>query len=383
MDSLAQASVFLVTGNDEASIEAESAALVSRVAGPDADAFRLEVYREREGIERPELLRRLTRSLLAPPFLGDRKTVWLRGYSGFAGESDRPSPRDEDAAALRELADRVAAGFAPGVVLVLSGPGADPAKPLATACAARGRVILCQRPSLRDRNWRDAVRELIARRAAEKGVRLPPDVLEYLAGALGTDTDRIAGELEKLICYAGGPDKPIRVEDAQEVCPAQAEELPWALTNALGRRDAGEALRVLPALLERMALQSRDERRDARTLLGQLGRYVRDLLQVKVFMAARGIRSPEDMVPALKHLTPDQKRALEADGLRVLGENAFRCKALAADAGRYSGQELVAAVQAVHDACLACITSGTPERVALEEVVVRIARPASRPAPRR
>jgi DNA polymerase III delta subunit len=223
------------------------------------------------------------------------------------------------------------------------------------------------------------MRELIAERAAEKGLRLPPEVLEYLVAALGTDTGRIPGELEKLICYAGGPDRPVSVEDAEQVCPGSGEELPWALSNALGRRNLGEALRVIQVLLE----QSRDEDQAARSLLGQTAKYFRELLQVKVFMTENGLGSPGALVGALQRLTPEQKQRCLADGLPVLAASAFRCKALAGDAKKYSGPDLVEAVGAVHDAYLKCLTSGTPERIALEEVVTRIAAPPATPSQQR
>lgn len=249
MNSPGKANVFLITGDDAASIAAETAAIIAREAGPDPDPFRLDVFREREGADRAELVRQAIRSLLSPPFLGGRKTVWLKDFSGFEDESGGAQPKGPEAVALRELAVRIAAGVPGDIVLVLSGPGADPAKPLAQACAANGQVIACTRPTLRDRQWRGVMRERIEARAAEKGARLAREAIDYLVEALGTDTAAIPGEIEKLICYVGGPEQPIRVQDAEAVCCGRGEELPWALSNALGARDATAVLGAVSVLL--------------------------------------------------------------------------------------------------------------------------------------
>ncbi len=374
MSNDGQPNVFLVTGNDPAMIAVETAKIVRRVAGDDPDAFALDVMREREGIALPDLVRQVVRAVLSPPFLGGRKTVWLKEFSGFGADRAGAAPKDPEAAALRELTEQIVKGIPADVVLVLDGPGADLDKPLAKACRARGQVLSCNRPSLRNRDWRGEMRGLIERRAADKGADLSTEVVDYLTDVMGTDTGRIDGELEKLICYAGGPGQPIRREAAEQLCTGQGEELPWALINALGRRDVAEALRCIRVLLE----EGRDDALGARTLLGQMARFYRELLQMKVFMAERNLRSPQAVVGALQRLRPEEKEACRQDGLAVATGNAFRGRPLAEQAEAYSGPELIEAVRGLRDAYVRCVTAGVPERVALEDIVIRTAAPAAR-----
>lgn len=374
MSNDGQPNVFLVTGNDPAMIAVETAKIVRRVAGDDPDPFALDVMREREGIALPDLIRQVVRAVLSPPFLGGHKTVWLKEFSGFGADSAGAAPKDPEAAALRELTEQIVKGIPADVVLVLDGPGADLEKPLAKACRARGQVLSCDRPSLRNRDWRGEMRGLIERRAADKGANLSAEVVDYLTDVMGTDTGRIDGELEKLICYAGGPGQPIRREAAEQLCTGQGEELPWALTNALGRRDVAEALRCIRVLLE----EGRDDALGARTLLGQMARFYRELLQMKVFMAERNLRSPQAVVGTLQRLRPEEKEACRQDGLAVAAGNAFRGRPLAEQAEAYSGPELIEAVRGLRDAYVRCVTAGVPERVALEDIVMRTAAPAAR-----
>lgn len=375
MNSDTQPNVFLVTGDDPAMIAAETAKVIRRVAGDNPDPFCLDILREREGVALADLVRQAVRAVLSPPFLGGHKTVWLKEFSGFGADSASATPKTPEAAALRELAAQIVKGLPADIVLVMDGPGADLEKPLAKACAARGKVIACDRPKLRNRDWRSEMRGLIERRAADKGASLPAEVVDYLTDVIGTDTGRIEGELEKLICYAGGPGQPISREAAEQLCVGQGEELPWALTNALGRRDVGEALRTIRVLLE----EGRDDGQGARALLGQMARFYRELLQMKVFMAERGLRSPQAVVGALQRLSSEEKERYREEGLGVVTGNAFRGRPLAEQAGAYSGPELIAALRGLRDAYLRCVTSGVPERVALEDMVIRTAAPAAPP----
>ena len=373
MNSAAQANVFLVTGDDPAMIAVEAAKIVHRVAGEKPDAFALDIVREHEGAEAIEVLRQVLRSVQTPPFLGTRKTVWLKGFSGFASESAAAVPKTPEAVALRELAERISKGVPGDIALVLDGPGADPGKPLASACRGGGELVLCNRPTLRQREWRHDMRVLLERRAADKGLKLPAAVADYLTDILGTDTARLEGELEKLICYIGGPDQPVTRADAEQVCVGEGEELPWALSNALGRRELEEALRLIRVLLE----QAADEGDGARSLLGQTAKFYRELLQMKVFMVERGLRTPQAVVMALQGLSAEEKERCRAEGLAVAAGNAFRGRPLAEQAEGYSGAELIAAVRTVRDAYLRCITSSVGERAVLEDVVSRTVAPAA------
>jgi DNA polymerase III delta subunit len=373
MNGDAQTNVVLVTGDDVAMIEAEVAQVIRQVAGDHPDAFSLDILRERDGLDLAELLRQVMRSLQSPPFLGTRKTVWLRGFSGFGGESASATPKTAEAGALRELAERIGKGLPADIALVMDGPGAAADKPLSRACAAKGRVVVCTRPTLRGKEWRGDMREVICRRAAEKGVRLADEVAEFLTDVIGADTGRIEGELEKLICYVGGPEQPITRAAAEQVCVGAGEELSWALTNALGRRNVTEALRVIQVLLE----QSRDDGQGARLLLAQTAKYFRELLQVKVFMNERGLRTPAAVLSAVQRASAEERQACLADGLAALTGSPYRAKALAMDAEAYSGVELIEAVRAARDAYLRCITSSVSERVVLEEIVIRTAAPVT------
>ncbi|MBN2452258.1 MAG: hypothetical protein JXR77_17870 [Lentisphaeria bacterium] len=370
--------VYLITGDDEPMIEVEASRVLRRVAGEAADAFALDIVREREGVATVDLIREVLRSLKSPPFLGNRKTVWLHGFGAFAAEGTA-STKTPEAEAFRELAGSIRAGIPSDLALVMDGPGASSESELVSACAAMGQVIVCGRPNLKKRGWQGAMRELLLRRAADKAMELPAAVVDVLVGALGADTGRIEGELEKLLCYVGGPGNPITRQDAEQICVGVGEEMSWALSDALGHRDAAEALRLVGVLLD----GSRDIGKDVRALLGQTARYYRELLQAKIFMAERRFRSAFSVRGAVKAMSTAEKREWAERGIEMVQGNDYRAQVLTEQAEAYSGPELVRALRSLRDAYLRCVTSSVPERVAIEEVILRIAGMPVRKAGRR
>lgn len=366
--------VFLITGTDESTIATKAGNLVKEVAGEDADPFSLDVIREQDDRSSAETVNQVVRSALSPSFLGGVKTVWLQNFSKFSAEGTKDS-KGAEALALRALSDLIAEGLPADICLVLSGPDIDQRKALARACKKNGDITVCDKPNVRDRNWQARMRELIVRRAEEKGTRLPANVCEYLVDVVGTDTGRVDTELEKLICYCGGTDKPVTMEAVQEVCQGDGEIVGWALTNALGGRDLDDVL----ATIDRLVRQGQDADRTARGLLAQAAKYFRQLLQIRVFMQECSLRDARQVQRSLEQLPGEEKIAWQEKGMEFLEFHPFRVQMMAQQALKYSGRELIAALRVFRDAFLKTVTSSAATRVVLEEALVRVVHsPASR-----
>ena len=85
----------------------------------------------------------------------------------------------------------------------------------------------------------------------------------------GTDIARLRSDTQKLLLYAAGKPK-ISLADAREVVSAETAQDDWAVTNAIGRADAAEALRQLGLALDAGGVSYQ--------ILGQLAWYVRERL---------------------------------------------------------------------------------------------------------
>ncbi len=94
--------------------------------------------------------------------------------------------------------------------------------------------------------------ELVARTARELGLQLEPDAAEALSAAVGNDSGRLAGELEKLSLYAGGPPGgnggPITLAAVRALVGGHSTTA-LAVGDALLAGQAAEAIALLDDLL--------------------------------------------------------------------------------------------------------------------------------------
>jgi len=207
-------------------------------------------------------------------------------------------------------------------------------------------------------------------------VELPGDVCLYLVEALGTDTGRIEGELEKLICYCGGTGQGISLAAAQEICCSQGEAVSWALRDAVGARDLDAALGLIEVLLQR----EKDPEGAVLGLVSQVASQFRQMLQLRVFMQTRKLRSVADCTARAEALTESEREECVAQGIEVVRLHPFRLKVLARQALSYNGTELTAAVIAARDTYWRCVSSAVGKRVLLEELLMRLLAGGGKPA---
>ena len=95
----------------------------------------------------------------------------------------------------------------------------------------------------------DAERWVTAR-AARDGVRLEPAAVGALVARAGLDLVRLRAGLERVALYAMGQ-ATISAEDVRQSVPAGPEaQADWGIANAIGRGDAGDALKELGLALD-------------------------------------------------------------------------------------------------------------------------------------
>ncbi|MBO7741854.1 MAG: hypothetical protein J6S21_04800 [Victivallales bacterium] len=363
----------LISGDDESRISAEAEAVYREFAGENPDEFAVDVLREDDRGPRKELVLDVVTSLKTPPFLGGRKTIWLKNFTGFGAESG--SKGGGDPMGLRFLADALAAPLPGDVCLLLSGPGCDPKKPLAKAVEkAGGRVLWCDRPQPGRKGWREEMLACIGRAAELKGIRISPQVSDALAEVLGGDTSLIDCELEKLICYAGGPDREITVDAVREMCPVFSDQQAWALGDPVGKRQLSQTLSVLEMLFAR----EKDPDGMARMQLNMMARQFIVWLELRLIMAEKRMRSSMD----LKNwwdgsIPPEQRKAWRAAKSQLADYKGWRAKFAADNALNYTPDELIDAVSILRDALVSTVADGVPPRVALENALMKIV-PAKR-----
>jgi len=363
--------IFLVSGNDDAAIVRTAAKLVRELAGNDPDPFALDIVREHDERKPFEVINTVVQSLLQPSFLGGSKTVWLQNFTSFAVEGTKTS-KTADAQAFRRLAEIVAAGLPADMQLLISGPGISAQKALYKACQAAGKVVMCQKPEARERNWQQVMLQQYMQAAADKGVTLPAATAEYLVACTGTDTGRIDSELEKLICYCDGGKQPLTLQAAREVCHDDGEAVSWAVTDALGQRQPDLVLEMVDALLRR----EKDADSAALGLLLQIASYFRHLLQIRVYMQKFKLQTPVQLKMVIEQMDAAAKTAAADDGFEFVSMHPFRVQNLAAQALRYGGRELTDAIPLLLNANHKCVSAMVSSRIVLEQLLLQLATPA-------
>lgn len=97
--------------------------------------------------------------------------------------------------------------------------------------------------------WRtDLIEEAIATQAKRMKLRLPKDVIEYLAEAIGNDMIRVASELRKLETHANG--QPIYLAEVQSLIPCQTQSN-LQLAEAVRNGESEVVVRLIDELLAR------------------------------------------------------------------------------------------------------------------------------------
>ncbi len=104
-----------------------------------------------------------------------------------------------------------------------------------------------------------------------------------LANVVGDDLRALDNEIEKLTLYVNNQ-RPITLADVELLCPYTADSETFAMTNAIGRRDARSALDQLHKRLQ--------EGQNPLAILGGISAQFRGLLEVKS-MAASGLSPAE------------------------------------------------------------------------------------------
>jgi DNA polymerase III subunit delta len=112
--------------------------------------------------------------------------------------------------------------------------------------------------------------ELLVKQAvADAGQQIDPAAARLIAERAGTDITTLRGDVDRLLLYAAGKPR-IDVKDVQEVVSAETAQDDWAVTTAIQRGNAAEALRQIGLALESGGVSYK--------ILGQLGWFVREKL---------------------------------------------------------------------------------------------------------
>ena len=267
--------IYLIVGDDDAEMSRLSAD-VSALVEDELRAFNLErMYACEKGVTTFSIVE----SARTLPMMADRRVIVVLRAERILkpkrrGKDEEPDDADElpgDTDVLEAYVKRPE----PLTTLVFVATDVDRSRRLYKAIQKHATIVECW--GLRGgRDGRVDLRQvartaeaLVRQAVADAGQQIDPAAARLIADRAGTDIATLRGDVERLLMYAAGKAK-IDVKDAQEVVSSETSQDDWAVTNAIQRGDAAEALRQVALALESGGVPY--------MILGQLGWFVREKL---------------------------------------------------------------------------------------------------------
>jgi DNA polymerase III delta subunit len=270
--------VYLIVGDDEA----EMSRLAGDFAGAVEDALRAFNTERLYAGERGVTPLAIVESARMLPMMADRRVVVVlraermlkpkRRGKGPAAEAggDGAEPPGELDALEAYVKDPV-----PQTTLVLVASDVDRARKVYKAMQKHATIVECWglKPGRDARvDLRDVARmaeQLVRKAVADAGQQIDPAAARLVAERAGTDIARLRGDVERLLLFTVGTTR-ITLDDARQIVSAETAQDDWAVTNAIGRGDAREALRQLALALDAGGVPY--------AILGQIAWFVRERL---------------------------------------------------------------------------------------------------------
>ena len=267
--------IYLIVGDDDAEMSRLSAD-VSALVEDELRAFNLErMYAGEKGVTSASIVE----SARTLPMMADRRVIVVLRAERILrpkrrGKDEEPDDVEEppgDTDVLEAYVKRPE----PLTALVFVASDVDRSRRLYKAIQKHATIVECWgleggRDGRVDlRQVARAAEALVRQAVAEAGQQIDPAAARLVADRAGTDIATLRGDVERLLMYAAGKAK-IDLKDAQEVVSTETSQDDWAVTNAIQRGDAAEALRQVALALESGGVPY--------MILGQLGWFVREKL---------------------------------------------------------------------------------------------------------
>lgn len=363
-------SLYLLFGDDEYLVAAKAKELVSTLTPSNASGFGTDVIDGRVDTveEAVGALRRCEEAIRTPGFFDAKKVVWLRDATflsdGRIAASERVKARVADLVAM------IKEGLPSDTSVIVSCPKMDKRQAFYRACAAAGEVhefSIPDKPYLVERQAMDRLREMLRQR----GMTMKQDVAGAFADKVGSDTRRMANELEKLAVYMGGRKEAV-LADIEILTSSSPDTIAWDLTDAVGKRDLRRSLE----LVRQLAFLGKKES-PIGILISLEGRMrelmlYREALDKGWFVETEGYGHRGGEGGWRKLPTSVESMLSEQFAADPRDAHPYRMKVLADQAKRFSMRELRRNHRQTVDASESMVSSAMPPWMALEVLVVRM-----------
>jgi DNA polymerase-3 subunit delta len=297
---------------------------------------------------------------------------WFRAVAAHAAADGMAIPDMTGAGPATVYEETIDRGIPSSATLVLTAEVVDERRVLFKKISAVGFVIDCGVRSRRAWDTQmdpDAARARVRRMVEAAGKSIAPDAMAGIVERTGSSMRGLESEMDKLLLYVG-PRPGITQADVLEVLSSSREANIFDLTNAVSGRDAGRALRSLRGLMA--------QREPIPQILGVLAGEIRGLIVARGALEQKlgGTLDTGMPFPAFQaHILPLLARETEGDdgsAAKLSAMKPFRAFNLLKAATRFSMSEILRNLEAIHETDLLLKTSGHPEELLMERLLLAI-----------
>ncbi|MDD5697326.1 MAG: DNA polymerase III subunit delta [Victivallaceae bacterium] len=363
------AGLYLISGNDDFAIKAQSRAVIVALCGEDAESDpALEIIQgDRDEAKPEDMLTELLSALRTPPFLTPDKKVWLRHFAYFeqvlaTGAGDLNKKR------LAELTEFIKKGIPEDITLIMDGPDVDQRKAFFKICKAApaAEVIIYKKTGFGEPQFAENQRQLIQQIADRDGRLIDPAAVYYLSETVSGDRGQLQNELEKIFCYAGD-NRRVTLNDCKAVGSCTPEAMGWEFANALADRNRPAALRLVSALTKQLAAERGGN--IELSLLSQAMRVFQEMVKTKRALAE--LKAPAQIGKAYFSGIPASIKERFPDNM-LLRIHPFRAYKICESAARFTDRQLARILRAILDADRRLVSGSGEPRIVLEQLAISI-----------
>jgi len=247
----AKKTLFLVYGSDDLSALRKADELVDRLCPPEEQAFGLETLNPESGDKLAEnvcaILRNTIEALLTPPFLGGKKTVYLRNAPFFNPLTD-PGRFESVKTEVTRLTQLLKKGLPEGVSFVLLTDNIHKSTAFYKTCKSRGEIHNFNEPEKKKEIETD-FKPRVAALLAQAGISMSSSVLGSFLGRTGYSLRQVASEIDKLSLYLGDRKK-VTLEDIQLMVATVRENKFYEFANMFCHGNLANTLQILHQMNE-------------------------------------------------------------------------------------------------------------------------------------
>jgi DNA polymerase III subunit delta len=269
--------IYVLVGDDDA----EMSHLTSELTGLVEDELRAFNVERFYATDKSASAAAIVESAMLLPMMATRRVVVVLRAERLlkpkrkGKASEEPQDDEGGEAVSADALEAYVKRPSPQTILILVASDVDRTRRLYKALQKNATIVECW--GLKDSkdarvDLRQVARQadqLVRQAVAAAGQDIEPAASRLVAERAGTDITRLRGDVDRLLLYAAGKTQ-ISLVDAREVVSSESAQDDWAVTSAIQRGDARDALKQLGLSLESGAVPY--------MILGQLAWFVREKL---------------------------------------------------------------------------------------------------------